>query len=326
VIATKSLCPTCYKEITGLVSYNQDSVWMLKDCPEHGHFRAKIEDSIPWHLICRKDYRNNIYNGYMIDVTDVCDLGCKYCYRPLNDAGHRPVKELVIEAKSYRTFVPFILSGGEPTMHPDMPVIIEELVKLGPVSLLTNGVRLCDKEYLDALIKSGISTDGKYLNIVLSIHKESGGKDLEFLGLCRDNGLKVASAIFVIDDIEEIDGIVETYRAFKDALASVRIRSAARIWNEDKPDGKIFVSSIINYLAGKGQIEIMADALHNNKTSYGNVLFEKELTFYPSCWYDAANIDLNDIACPPYYKAKDGSVNNIVTSFLVNERIANANN
>ena len=158
------------------------------------------------------------------------------------------------------------------------------------------------------------------------MHRESGGKDLEFLELCRDSGFKVASAIFVIDAIEEIDGIVETYRSFRDVLASVRIRSAARIWNEDKPENKIFVSTIINYLAGKGRIEILSDTLHNNKTSYGNVLFEKELTFYPSCWYDRFNIDLNDIDCPPYYKAKDGSVNNIVTSFLINERMQDAIN
>ena len=107
---------------------------------------------------------------------------------------------------------------------------------------------------------------------------------------------------------------------------SSRIHSAVRIWNEENPGARVFVSDMLNYLAGKGRTEIVSDKLHNNKTSYANVLFEEELMLHPVCWYDRWNIDLNDIACPPYYKAKDGSVNNIVTSFLVNERIAYADN
>ena len=36
-------------------------------------------------------------------------------------------------------------------------------------------------------------------------------------------------------------------------------------------------------------------------------------------WYDAENVDLLDIACPPFYRARNGQVENIVTACLINE-------
>jgi hypothetical protein len=56
----------------------------------------------------------------------------------------------------------------------------------------------------------------------------------------------------------------------------------------------------------------------NNKLSYANLIVE-DMDIKLVSWYDKSNVDLNDINCPPYYRAKDGTVNNLVTTGLINE-------
>lgn len=318
----KSLCPVCYKEVDALISFNNESVWMYKDCSEHGHFSSKVEDDIAWYEYCMNNPSKNIYDGYMIDVTDTCNLSCKYCYHPLNKSGHKSVDELVLEAIENINIQPFILSGGEPTLHPELPLIISNLRRVGRVSLLTNGIKLCNEKYLDSIVESGVVDNGYYLNIVLSMHKESEGKDIEFLSLCRHKGYQVASAIFVIDSINQIDDVLFVYKQFKDVLRSVRIHSSTGIWNDNNPSRKIFVSNMLNYLSTLGELHIVSDDLHHNKVSYANAMLDGEYMIYPVCWYDVNNIDLDDIDCAPFYKANDGTLNNIVTSFIINERMS----
>ena len=47
-------------------------------------------------------------------------------------------------------------------------------------------------------------------------------------------------------------------------------------------------------------------------------LFVDDMPVKLISWYDVQNIDLNDIDCPPYYKARDGNLYNFVTAALVN--------
>ena len=71
---------------------------------------------------------------------------------------------------------------------------------------------------------------------------------------------------------------------------------------------------MIRYL---GDVEFQND---NQKVSYAQV-FYKGLNLKIISWYDVLNIDLWDIDCEPYWKANDGTVNNFVTSAIINEGI-----
>jgi organic radical activating enzyme len=302
----------CYKTIEADVALGT-VVHMIKICPEHGCFVGMVERDPEWYLWCLQQKCKTLYDGYMIDVTSRCNLKCKYCYYPCN--GSDRLKEDIIAEASDRAYdAPFILTGGEPTLHPDLLEIIRRLKVMGETWLLTNGVKLLEDGLFDGLLDAGLRMDGMAA-IALSFHKESGGKDRQVLELARERGVKIGSSFWVIDDVAQIDEAVETYREFKDVLCSMRIKAASPLWSTKETVAKIFVSDMLKYMKKFGAT---INAKENNKLSYANLIVE-DMDIKLVSWYDKSNVDLNDINCPPYYRAKDGTVNNLVTTGLINE-------
>ena len=310
---TKSLCPICYKEIPALV-YTTDKVWISKQCNVHGVFTGMVERSIEWYEFCERQGNKNIYDGYLIDVTDKCNIKCKYCYHKGNGE-ERSVEDILKEAEENKHLAPFVLTGGEPTTHSELPRLITELRKLGQVDILTNGVNLTE-EYLLGLIERGLIRDN-IVTISLSMHKESEGADVRFLELCQKLGIKIWTCLFVIDSLEQINEAFDLMTPFLSTVCSIRIKAASNLWGETDAKEKIFVSDMLTYLTMLGEVELVNDGVYN-KVSYANVLFEGMKVELVS-WYDVTNVDLYDIDCPPYFKAFNGSVNNFVTTGLINE-------
>ncbi len=60
--------------------------------------------------------------------------------------------------KAYQAGIPHILfTGGEPTLREDLPELLQEAEDLGLVTgLLSDGLKLGDKAYLDTLLTSGL--------------------------------------------------------------------------------------------------------------------------------------------------------------------------
>jgi len=108
---------------------------------------------------------NNSYEGYhfpehgsairyfpmhlAIELTDKCNLRCGHCYRDSgpNLGSFLPKKRLLsILSEAYDYGVQSIeLSGGEPTIHPDIDAMLDfTLQNFGAVALLTNGTRITD--------------------------------------------------------------------------------------------------------------------------------------------------------------------------------------
>jgi organic radical activating enzyme/GNAT superfamily N-acetyltransferase len=288
---------------------------MLKECPVHGTFTSIVERDIDWYDFCQKNASRGIYDGYLIDVTSRCNLKCEYCYHD-NNGSERSKDEIIQDAEEHKDLAPFILTGGEPTLHPDLPEIIREISKFGEVNLLTNGIKLCDEKYFDEIVSILPQFDG-ITDISLSIHTESNGKDLEFLDLCYKKGIKIWTIFYVINEIEQIKDAISLFHQYKDSVNNFRIKVASNLWNERNADNKIFVSDMLKYL--NTNYPLKPELINSNqKVSYAQVN-HMGLDIKLISWYDAQNVDLWDIDCAPYYKANDGTVNNLVTTGLINE-------
>lgn len=311
---TRSLCPVCRDEIEADVALGT-FVHIIKICPKHGAFVGMVERDPEWFLFCRKQNRKSIYDGYMIDVTSRCNLRCKYCYHPCA-GGDRPKEEIIFEASGRAYDAPFILTGGEPTLHPDIAEIVSRLNIMAETWLLTNGVKLLDDALFDRLCEAGLR-EGSAVRMALSFHKESAGADHKVLECARARGLTIGTSFWVIDDLTQIDEAVATYREFRDVLMSMRVKVASQAWNTENVPQKIFVSDMIKHMQSLGALRIDTEA--NNKVNYGNVVLDG-MTFKLISWSDITNVDLNDIDCPPYYRALDGTVNNLLTTLLKNQR------
>jgi len=109
------------------------------------------------------------FSTVVIDITHRCNMACRNCYIP-----NRTIPDLdtdwvlsMMRRLPRGTFIRLI--GAEPTLHPDLPLMIAEArrLKLHPL-VVTNGLRLSDRSYLRELKAAGVQI------IVLSF---SGGFD-----------------------------------------------------------------------------------------------------------------------------------------------------
>lgn len=288
-------------------------VIMQKYCCDHGRFESVVESSADYWIKCQMSNDRSIYGGHFIDVTRRCNLKCRYCYYPVdNKSEDRIIESIIQEAQFNHGAERFILTGGEPTLREDLFDIIDELQKIKPVELLTNGVNLT-MPALSMLSKKLAENRGMRIN--LSIHDEAEQMPFNVLKNFREMGLKIESILVVIDRLEQIDDIIELCRNWSDVIASVRIKAATNIWAEKNANKKIFVSEMLAYMLNRGAV---SNWWRNNKTSFFNVDLDGIIYMLVS-WYDVENIDLLDINCPPTYTSIIGNVENIVTAMIVNE-------
>jgi pyruvate formate lyase activating enzyme len=89
-----------------------------------------------------------------------CNFACPFCHNPdlvkspstLKSASFNDIKEYLIDKQGWIDGV--VITGGEPTLAPDLKEIIDEIRSLGlPVKLDTNGSR---PEILSDLISDGV--------------------------------------------------------------------------------------------------------------------------------------------------------------------------
>src|SRR5512145_2817668 len=104
------------------------------------------------------------------DLTSPLRLDCALTYRlrPDSNAEYAPTKRVdrelttdewrVILDKAWQAGIPHItFTGGEATLRDDLPHLIAHAEKNGQVcGLLTDGLRLLDKEYLDLVLQTGL--------------------------------------------------------------------------------------------------------------------------------------------------------------------------
>ncbi|MFC5044507.1 radical SAM protein [Aquimarina hainanensis] len=183
---TLSLCTSCLKRIDAKIVFEDEKVYMLKHCPEHGRSKVLIADDIEYYKNIRNynkasefPYRFNTSTHYgcpydcglcpdheqhsclsIVEVTDRCNLTCPTCYASSSPhyGRHRTLDEIkkmldTIVANEKEPDVVQI-SGGEPTIHPQFFEILD-YAKTLPIRHLmvnTNGVRIAkDKKFAEKL-------------------------------------------------------------------------------------------------------------------------------------------------------------------------------
>jgi len=105
-------------------------------------------------------------------LTYACNNDCAHCY---NEPGRREMPSLGVEhwwlvlERLWDIGVPYVIfTGGEPTLHPDLPDLIAHAEGLGQVcGMNTNGRRLSDRGFVDELVAAGLD----HVQITLAAHR-----------------------------------------------------------------------------------------------------------------------------------------------------------
>ncbi len=163
------------------IIFQDDKVYMLKHCMEHGRERVLIADDVDYYRRCREvfikppemplKYNTPVKWGCpydcglctdheqhsclsLIEICDYCNLRCPICYAESGPERQqfRSLEqiEFMLDAVVRNEGKPDVvqISGGEPTMHPEFFKVIE-LAKARPIRHLmvnTNGVRIAKEE------------------------------------------------------------------------------------------------------------------------------------------------------------------------------------
>jgi uncharacterized radical SAM superfamily Fe-S cluster-containing enzyme len=175
-----SLCTTCLRRVEAKLVIQDNQVWMYKWCPAHGHAKVLIATDAAYWRSGREVYikppemplRFNTPMAYgcpydcglcpdhmqhsclsIVEITDHCNLRCPVCYA---DSGpHRPgYRDLATVERMFDAIVanegePDVvqISGGEPTLHPELFAILDAARRrpIRHLMLNTNGIRIANE-------------------------------------------------------------------------------------------------------------------------------------------------------------------------------------
>lgn len=183
---TNSLCSRCLHKVEAKIIFQDNKVYMLKLCPEHGLEKVLLSTDIDYYKKCRelikpsdmpRQFNTTFQKGCpydcglcphheqhscvtLVEVTELCNLACPICYAQSGPAHgrHRSLTEIekmldIIVANEGEPDVVQI-SGGEPTLHPQFFDILD-LAKQKPIRHLmlnTNGLKIAqDKKFAERL-------------------------------------------------------------------------------------------------------------------------------------------------------------------------------
>jgi uncharacterized radical SAM superfamily Fe-S cluster-containing enzyme len=318
---SKSVCPKCLKIIDCEIISVDNNVYLRKRCQDHGSFEVMIYSDAEAYLNAAKynkpgakplHYQGTVSSGCpddcglcpehqqhtcigIIELTDKCNLNCPVCFANVNGSYSLPynsVKEMIdLYVKCEGEPEVLQISGGEPTIHPDIIRILEYAGKKGikyPM-LNTNGLKLADRKFAEQLSKTMIDHDSPIGTPLIylqfdgfddKIYTELRGRPLldqklKALENCRIYGMNITLVPTIVKGIndDQIGKIIEL--ALSDSnIKMVNFQPATLIGRYDlneKENNRITIPEILS------AVEKQTDGLLNHN-SFINVPCP-----YPTC-------------------------------------------
>jgi uncharacterized radical SAM superfamily Fe-S cluster-containing enzyme len=195
---TQGYCERCQRLVPAEVLVHDDAVWLQRNCPVHGYSENLLSRHAPYYrlieamlphpkplpVITAPEKAGPLMREVFTNVTERCNLQCPFCLA--DSGGNRPaptptLADLLAMLRRMLPHRPIVyLSGGEPTLSPDLFEWIRQLTEAGYlVKLLTNGIKLADEFYCRQLHEAGLrwvllQFDSPDEDVVAAIRGRSG--------------------------------------------------------------------------------------------------------------------------------------------------------
>jgi len=177
------------RRLSGWLAERDGRIWLERGCPDHGFVRTMYDEDpeilryleqwtapTKWHVPDTPGNYDPVPAAYLRglgemqtqhtcilleDIIETCNLRCPTCFTDSSPElrGVVPLADVLANidqrlARENGRLDVVMLSGGEPTLHPDLPTLLDELVARNIVRILinTNGVLLArDDNLLEVL-------------------------------------------------------------------------------------------------------------------------------------------------------------------------------
>ena len=294
---TTSLCETCLKLVPAKIAIEGDNVFFLKRCNEHGAQKTLIATDAAYYKSC-KDFikpgdlplRHQSRTQYgcpydcglcpdheqhsclaLIEVNDACNLTCPVCFAESGQARHEQkslaeidaMLETLVGSEGFPDLVQ--ISGGEPTIHPQIVEILK-LAKTKPIRhimLNTNGIRIArDKAFVAELaaLKPGFEVYLQFDSMKREALENIRGADLrkvreQALANLEDAGISTTLVCVVKKGVndDEIGDIVRhalSYRCVR-GITFQPVQDAGRNVGFDKNRDRMLLTDIRREVAAQ---------------------------------------------------------------------------
>jgi len=287
---TTSLCETCLGLVPAKILFEGDDVLYVKRCPSHGVQKTRVASDIAYYKSC-KDWlkpgdrplalQSRTHYGCpwdcglcpdheqhsclaLIEVNEVCNLRCPVCFADSSPdrTGQRSLAQIerMMDALVASEGEPDLLqiSGGEPTLHPQILEILR-LAKTKPIRHLmlnTNGLRIArDGDFVAALasLKPGFEVYLQFDSRERGALENIRGADLrrvrdEALARLEDAGISTTLVVVVKKGVNdhELGGILEhalSYRCVR-GVTFQPVQDAGRNEGFDKNRDRMLLTDI----------------------------------------------------------------------------------
>ncbi len=178
---TRSICPECKGTIDAEVLVRENKVYMRKRCPVHGWFEALIFSDYEMYRDFERynkpgdiplEFQTTVSKGCpedcglcpehkqhtclaIIEITELCNMKCSVCYAssaPAKGLHHKSLDDIrsminTLERSEGVANV-VMISGGEPTVHPEFLQILELLqeANVNKIIINSNGLKFAKSE------------------------------------------------------------------------------------------------------------------------------------------------------------------------------------
>jgi organic radical activating enzyme len=326
---TTSICEHCYRHIPAETFERDNKVWIRKECEYHGNTEYVIENDLNFYNSLVYDINSYNPSGYVVEITDHCNLKCPHCYqKPNNRKQDVLLEDIIKEISKYpNDHYPITLAGAEPTLRKDLFQLIIEIKKLGRnVNLLTNGLKLIDLVFVENLINAGCD----FITIGLN-HPDYQGikihqKQLIAIENCKKLNLRIKNINYTLENLDQVPFILSEIQNFKDTAEEYRIRGGAEIGRyPDSP--KLFLSdivSVVNDIIRKENWILEKPKADDNLYHY--MININGISHRLIQWADVKTVDLERLRCGPWGKFIKGvPLTNLMHQIILRDAAINMN-
>ena len=209
---------TSVRRLSGYITERDGRAWLVRGCPEHGRITTLYDEEpeiLRWleqwtvptkqHIPDRPGNFDPIPSVYqhglgemqtqhtcilLEDITAACNLTCPTCFADSSPSVHGfvPVEQVLanVDARLSREngrLDVLMLSGGEPTIHPDLMPLIEQLLEreIQRIVINTNGIQIAKNDRLLAFLEKNnhrVETYFQFDGFRFETHKAHRGADL----------------------------------------------------------------------------------------------------------------------------------------------------
>jgi molybdenum cofactor biosynthesis enzyme MoaA len=332
---TISLCHECYRHCEAERITKSDGVYLIKTCPEHGTTSHLVEHDVDFYNQLHYDIAGySIPQGIMIEVTDKCNLNCPHCYhKPDNKTVDKPINQILwqIENRVDPEAGAVILAGAEPTVRKDLPELILQIKSLlkklkrpEDVCILTNGVKLADRDWVKQIAEAGTTM----VMIGMNHHSYQGmkvhEKQLEGINNCIAEGIFVYYVGYTLESLDHMEEVLEEIQSLGNKSWQYRIRAGSDIGRTPE-EPRFFLSDHVKMIKSicerKGWTWEKQPADDN---LYHYMVNINGISHRIIQWSDPKTIDMEQLQCGPWCDFVPGKpVTNFLHQIMLRDAVIN---